>query len=41
MIIYSQRSKVLDGEDISDNIQTMRKENIANIVDVYCSGDVA
>ncbi|NLJ17201.1 MAG: preprotein translocase subunit SecA [Clostridiales bacterium] len=40
MIIYSQRSKVLDGEDISDNIQTMRKENIANIVDVYCSGDV-
>lgn len=34
-IIYSQRSKVLDGEDISGVIRNMIKENIEETVDRY------
>lgn len=34
-IIYSQRDKVLDGEDISGIIQTMIKETVENTVDRY------
>ncbi|MEM1486063.1 preprotein translocase subunit SecA [Oscillospiraceae bacterium PP1C4] len=34
-IIYSQRAKVLDGEDISDIIKSMVKENIDATVDRY------
>lgn len=38
--IYAQRSQVLEGEDISKNIQNMRNDNIKAVVDMYCSGDV-
>ena len=34
-IIYGQRKKVLDGEDISSNIRTMIEETIATSVDQY------
>ena len=39
--IYSQRAKVLDGEDISQNIINMMNENIEETVDMYCSDSVA
>ena len=39
--IYSQRSKVLDGEDVSKNIQDMMYKSIEEAVDMYCSDTVA
>ncbi|MGN1339319.1 MAG: preprotein translocase subunit SecA [Oscillospiraceae bacterium] len=39
--IYSQRSKVLDGEDISKNIQDMMNTSIEEAVNMYCSDTVA
>ncbi|HBH95522.1 MAG TPA: preprotein translocase subunit SecA, partial [Ruminococcaceae bacterium] len=38
--IYSQRSKVLNGEDVSDNIKNMMKEYITENVDQFCQGDL-
>lgn len=39
--IYSQRRKVLDGEDIHDNIIQMMKQDIDANVKTYCSDSVA
>ena len=39
--IYSQRAKVLDGDDISDSIKSMMKESIQENVDMFCQGDIA
>ncbi len=39
--IYSQRGKVLDGEDISANIVGMMNQTIEETVDMYCSDTVA
>ena len=39
--IYSQRRKVLDGEDIHDNIIQMMKQDIEENVKTYCSDDIA
>ncbi len=39
--IYSQRGKVLDGEDISANIVSMMNQTIEETVDMYCSDTVA
>ena len=40
MTIYSQRAKVLDGEDVSENIRTMMKETITETVNQFCQGDI-
>ncbi len=39
--IYSQRRKVLDGEDIHDNVIQMMKQDIDANVKTYCSDSVA
>lgn len=39
--IYSQRRKVLDGEDIHDNIIQMMNQDIEENVKTYCSDSVA
>lgn len=39
--IYSQRRKVLDGEDIRENIIQMMNQDIAENVKTYCSDDIA
>ena len=39
--IYTQRRKVLDGEDIHDNIVAMMKEDIEETVKTYCSDPIA
>ena len=39
--IYSQRRKVLDGEDIHDNIIQMMNQDIEETVKSYCSDSVA
>ena len=39
--IYSQRSKVLDGEDVSKNIHDMMNTSIEEAVNMYCSDTVA
>ncbi len=39
MTIYTQRSKVLDGEDVSEYIHSMINETIDENVNTYCSGD--
>jgi len=39
MTIYSQRAKVLDGEDVSDYVKSMIKETIEENVKTYCSDD--
>ena len=39
--IYSQRSKVLDGEDVSKNIHDMMNTSIEETVNMYCSDTVA
>ena len=39
--IYSQRRKVLDGEDIHENIVQMMKQDIEENVKTYCSDDIA
>ena len=41
MTIYSQRTKVLDGEDISKNIIDMMNTSIDEAVNMYCSDTVA
>ena len=41
MTIYSQRTKVLDGDDISDSIKSMIRESIQENVDMFCQGDIA
>ena len=38
-IIYGQRGKVLEGEDISESIANMRRESIEKSVDLYLSSD--
>ena len=38
--IYSQRGKVLNGEDVSDSIKSMMKEYIDETVDQFCQGDL-
>ena len=40
-IIYSQRRKVLDGEDVSDVMRKMLSENIDASVESFCAGDIA
>ncbi len=39
--IYSQRRKVLDGEDIHENIVQMMNQDIEENVKTYCSDDIA
>ncbi len=39
--IYSQRAKVLNGDDISDSIKNMITESIQDNVDMFCQGDIA
>ncbi len=39
--IYSQRTKVLDGEDISENIVSMMNQTIDETIDMYCSDTIA
>ena len=38
--IYTQRSKVLNGEDISDSIKSMMTEYITETVNQFCQGDI-
>ena len=38
-IIYGQRGKVLEGEDISDYIAKMRRESVEKAVDTYLAND--
>ena len=38
-IIYGQRGKVLEGEDISESIAKMRSESIEKTVDIYLADD--
>lgn len=38
--IYSQRAKVLNGEDVSENIKTMMKDYITENVNQFCQGDL-
>ena len=38
-IIYGQRGKVLDGEDISGYIAQMRRESVEKTVDIYLASD--
>ncbi len=40
MTIYSQRAKVLDGDDISDSIKSMITDSIKDNVDMFCQGDI-
>lgn len=39
--IYAQRTKVLDGEDVSENIVNMMNESIEETVAMYCSDPIA
>ncbi len=39
--IYSQRKKVLDGENIRDNVIQMMNQDIEENVKTYCSDDIA
>ena len=38
--IYSQRFKVLNGEDISDSIKSMMTEYVTETVNQFCQGDI-
>ena len=38
--IYTQRAKVLNGEDVSENIKTMMKDYITENVEQFCQGDL-
>ena len=38
--VYSQRAKVLNGEDVSESIKSMMKEYITETVDPFCQGDL-
>ncbi len=39
--IYAERTRVLEGEDISENIQNMISQTIEDAVNMYCSDSVA
>ncbi|MDR0223220.1 MAG: preprotein translocase subunit SecA [Oscillospiraceae bacterium] len=39
--IYEQRGKVLNGEDVSENIKQMIKETVRDVVNTFCQGDIA
>ncbi len=41
MTIYTQRAKVLNGEDISENVKSMIKETIDDNVATYCADEFA
>ncbi len=41
MTIYSQRSKVLNGDDVSENIKSMLHDNISDTVAQFCQGEIA
>ena len=41
MTIYSQRAKVLNGEDVSASIKSMMTEYITETVNQFCQGDIA
>ncbi len=41
MTIYNQRTKVLDGDDVSGNIIAMIEETVNEAVDTFCQGEVA
>lgn len=41
MTIYTQRGKVLDGDDISASIRSMITESIQENVDMFCQGEIA
>ena len=38
--IYSQRAKVLNGEDVSESVKTMMKDYITENVELFCQGDL-
>lgn len=40
-IIYAQRRRVLDGENMKDNFSTMIQHRIKETVDFYCHSDIA
>ena len=40
-LIYAQRNRVLDGEDIKDTVRKMIKDTIESTVDTYLTGDIA
>ena len=39
-LIYAQRNRVLDGEDIKDTVQKMMTDTIKSAVDTYLAGDI-
>ena len=39
-LIYAQRNRVLDGEDIKDTVQKMMTDTIESAVDTYLAGDI-
>ncbi len=41
MTIYTERTRVLDGEDISENIQRMMSDSIEANVNMYCADSIA
>ena len=41
MTIYTERTRVLDGEDISENIQKMMNDSIEANVNMYCADSIA
>jgi preprotein translocase subunit SecA len=41
MVIYAQRRRVLDGEDLSDEVRTWIDEVIANVVDAHTEAEFA
>ncbi len=41
MTIYTERTRVLDGEDISENIQKMMSDSIDANVNMYCADSIA
>ncbi len=40
-LIYAQRNRVLDGEDIKDTVRKMMGDTVESAVDTYLTGDVA
>ena len=40
-LIYGQRNRVLDGEDIKDTVRKMIKDTVESTVDTYLTGDIA
>lgn len=39
--IYSQRAKVLEGEDLSESIKKMLDDTVLSAVDMFCQGELA